>query len=413
MTHVAGDHLDPQQAGQAAPLNSASAGDLEQARRDALDATGWGLPFRFWQPRNLCFWTFLVVVGFGIQHAIDDLSSQVGYFLPALELSGVFGLLFTIAWLIWFRHLDKFEHEPWSMLATAFVWGGFAAPFAMAIYANTALNYAYGKLFGRDFANLWSAGLSAPFTEELAKGAGILLLIGMARHLMVTVADGVILGAFVGLGFQALEDFVYSGRGAGGSFGSDQIGQSAHMLATRTFSDVVSHPLFTAVFGAGLIYLVGTRLQPRRVGRGLGLIVAAMLTHALWDSMIGLSSGSQVGSWLLMFGISVLGFTALWWAFEWATRQAQPYAAAVLAPEVAAGVVRQEEVDALAGRKARKAFIKAHSDDDERASKRARWHHRRVIAAVLDLNADLAQGYGSDTPDVRHSRAEVTRVRSL
>jgi RsiW-degrading membrane proteinase PrsW (M82 family) len=413
VTHVAGDHVDPQQAGQAVREDSAAADDLERRRRDALDATGWGLPFRFWQPRNLCFWTFLLIVGFGAQHAVAELSAEAAYFLPALEVSGTVGLLFTIAWAIWFRHLDKFEREPWSMVATAFVWGGLAAPFAMAIYANTSLNYAYGKLFGRDFANNWSAGLSAPFTEELAKGAGILLLLGMARHLVVTVADGVILGAFCGLGFQALEDFVYSGRSAGGSFGSDQIGESTHMILNRAVSDVVSHPLFTALFAAGVIYLVGTRLQPRRVGRGLGLIVAAMLTHALWDSMIGLSSGSQAVSTFLMLGISVLGFTALWWAFEWATRQAQPYAAAVLAPEVAAGVVRQEEVDALAGRKARKTFIKAHSDDDKRASKRARWHHRRVISAVLDLNADLARGYGADTPDVKHSRAEVTRVRSL
>lgn len=400
----------PREAGTPTPTPAA---DLPQRRRDALDATAWGLPFKFWQPRNACFWVYLLIVGFGTHHAVDELSSQVGYFLPALELSGVIGVLFTVAWLLWFRHLDKFEHEPWSMLATAFLWGGLAAPFAMAIYANTSLNYMYGKLFGRDFANNWSAGLSAPFTEELAKGVGVLLLIALARHLVVTVADGVILGAFVGLGFQALEDFVYSGRGAGGSFGSDQIGETTHMIATRAISDVISHPLFTALFGAGLIYLLGTRLQPRNVGRGLGLIVAAMLVHALWDSMIGLSAGNQLVSTLLMLGISVLGLTVLWWAFEWATRQAAPYAAAVLAPEVASGVVAQPEVDALFGRRARKDFIKAPGEDGSKSSRRTRWHRRRRIAAVLDLNADLAQSYGEDSPEVLHSRAEAVRVRGL
>ncbi|WP_028660179.1 PrsW family intramembrane metalloprotease [Nocardioides insulae] len=394
------------------------AAELEQGRRDALDATGWGLPFRFWQPRNACLWVFLLIVLFGVHRAVGEVSAQVGYFLPALGLSGGIGILFTVAWLVWFRHLDKFEHEPWSMLATAFVWGGMAAPFAMAIYANTSLNYLYGKLFGRDFANDWAAGLSAPFTEELAKGAGVLLLIGLARYLVVTVADGVILGAFVGLGFQALEDFVYSGQGAAGSFGSDQIGESTHMIATRAASDVISHPLFTALFGAGLIYLVGTRVQPRRIGRGLGLIAAAMLTHGLWDSMVGIGAGNGLLTELLMLGVSALGLTVLWWAFEWATRQAAPYAADVLAPEVADGVVEQAEVNALFGRKARKTFIKAtvargEEGGQRRSSRRERWHRRRRIAAVLDLSADLAHSYGNDSPEVAHSRAEVVRVRQL
>ncbi|SKB09505.1 PrsW family intramembrane metalloprotease [Aeromicrobium choanae] len=386
---------------------------LQQLRRDALDETGWGLPFRFLQPRNLCFWTFLVIVTFGAYQAWSSFTPQLGYFLPAIGLSGGVGILFTIAWAIWFRHLDKFERQPWSLLAVAFVWGGFGATFAMAVAANTSLNYLYGKLFGRDFSADWSASLSAPFVEEFAKGAGVLLLMGLARHLVVTVADGVIIGIFVGLGFQALEDFIYSGRAAAAQFGSDQVGVSIHMDVTRAYSDLMSHPLFTAIFGAGVVYLVGTRVQPRRIGRGLLLIATAMLIHGVWDGMVAISGGNPALVYVVLLTVSTVAAVALWWAFEWATRQAAPYAAAVLAPEVATGVVQQPEVDALFGRKARKAFIKSHAEDKRRASKVARWHHRRMIAAVLDLNADLAKSYGEDSADVIHSRAEVERVRAL
>lgn len=387
--------------------------DLQQQRRDALDATGWGLPFRFFQPHNLCFWTFLVIVGFGVVRAWTEFAPQLDYFADAVALSGGAGILFTAAWAIWFRHLDKFEREPWSLLAVAFVWGGFAGAFAMAISANTALNYLYGKLFGRDFSADWSASLSAPFTEEFAKGAGVLLLIGLARHLVVSVADGVILGAFVGLGFQALEDFIYSGRAGAAGFGADQIGASVRMDLVRLYSDLVSHPLFTALFGAGIIYLAGTRLQPRRIGRGLLLVVAAMAIHGVWDGMVALSGGNGAASFALMFAVATVAFVALWWAFEWATQQSAPYAAQVLAPEVETGIVRQVEVDALFGRRARKAFVKTSRDGKKHSGKVTRWHHRRIIAAVLDLNEDLAHSYGEDTPAVAHSRAEVIRVRNL
>lgn len=386
---------------------------LRQGRRDALDQTGWGLPFHFFQPRNLCFWAFLVISAFGVYRAWTAFAPQLGYFLPAIGLSGGVGLLFTVAWAIWFRHLDKFEREPWSLLAVAFLWGGFGATFAMAIDGNTALNYIYGKLFGREFSVDWAASLSAPFVEELAKGAGILLLIGLARHLVVTIADGVILGAFVGLGFQALEDFIYSGNSASAQFGSDQIGVSIHMDMTRAYSDVVSHPLFTAVFGAGVIYLMGTRVQPRRIGRGLFLIVTAMAIHGVWDGMTAIGGGNGVVTLATMITVTTVALVALWWVFEWATRQAAPYAAQVLAPEVASGVVHQAEVDALHGRKARKAFIKSHAEDKRHAGKVTRWHHRRVIEALLDLNADLAKSYGEDSADVIHSREEVARVRNL
>ncbi|MGA9874118.1 MAG: hypothetical protein WBQ44_23660 [Rhodococcus sp. (in: high G+C Gram-positive bacteria)] len=42
---------------------------------------------------------------------------------------------------------------------------------------------------------------------------------------------------------------------------------------------MVSHPLFTALFCAGLIYLIGTPAQPRRVGRGLVLILVPILVQ--------------------------------------------------------------------------------------------------------------------------------------
>ena len=41
--------------------------------------------------------------------------------------------------------------------------------------------------------------------------------------------------------------------------------------------------VYTAVFCAGLVYLLGRPAEPRRVGRALLLMATAMLLHGIWD----------------------------------------------------------------------------------------------------------------------------------
>jgi hypothetical protein len=68
--------------------------------------------------------------------------------------------------------------------------------------------------------------------------------------------------------------------------------------------------------------------------------------------------------------------------------------------------VSTDELDAVLDRRARKAFRK--SAPNHRA-RRARKHLRR---AILDLTHDVAGAKGADTEAVRHSRAEVVRLRA-
>ena len=56
----------------------------------------------------------------------------------------------------------------------------------------------YAKAFGASFAFDWGAALAAPINEELAKGAGILLLLTLAPQLIRSPFDGLVLGASSG-----------------------------------------------------------------------------------------------------------------------------------------------------------------------------------------------------------------------
>ena len=41
--------------------------DLDRARDVALDLSGWGRRFVFYQPRNFAFWGYLALVGIGVR----------------------------------------------------------------------------------------------------------------------------------------------------------------------------------------------------------------------------------------------------------------------------------------------------------------------------------------------------------
>lgn len=381
-----------------------SAGLLE-ARAAALDQTAWGEKFRLVQPRNVVFWILLWLCTAGAVKGWQMFAPLSGYFARSMFISGVVAVVSVILWGWWFRHIDRHERQPLTLVATAFVWGATAATFAIAVPGNGALSSLYTKVFGQVWAQDWQAGLSAPLVEETAKGAGILVLIALAPRLVRTPTDGILLGAFIGLGFQTSEDFLYSIVGATRGFGADQTDGLAHSIGLRAFSDIVSHPLFTALFCAGVIYLLGSPAQPRRIGRGLALILAPIIIHGVWDSMLAITGGDQSLSLVVMVGDLVFALSALWIAFGWAHPREAHFVRDVLAPEIETGVLTDDEVTAAGGWRQQRRYV-VHAPS--RAERRRRRH---IVRAAVDLCTDLAISNGTDSDEVIHSRREIARLR--
>ncbi|HWS34626.1 MAG TPA: PrsW family glutamic-type intramembrane protease [Actinoplanes sp.] len=99
----------------------------------------------------------------------------------------------------------------------------------------------YQKAFGQAFQMAWGAGLTAPLFEELGKGSGVLLLLFLAPRVVRTAYDGFILGAFVGLGFEILEDISCGYNSASEQFGSDQMAASLSTVGMRLVTGFSSH----------------------------------------------------------------------------------------------------------------------------------------------------------------------------
>jgi RsiW-degrading membrane proteinase PrsW (M82 family) len=369
-------------------------------RREAIETSGWGARFVFVQPHNACFWVYLALVASGGWYIVNAVASTGGAFNQAYATAVVSSGLFCAAFLAFLRHADRWERTPGSLAIAAFLGGGLAATFAIAIIGNAALSSLYTKTFGQAWAVDWQAGLTAPFVEETAKGAIFVLLLGLAPVVIRTAADGLIVGAYVGLGFQILEDILYAQNSAFAAFGAHQADAVLSLFVLRAVTGIPSHALYTALFGAGVIYALGTTAQPRRLGRGIALMLSAVVIHGVWDSASAI--GGPVHVVMVLLAVTLGSLAVLLVAIRWAGRRERVYMHDIMAPEVAAGTITDAELAALVG----------HRREEAAAVRGRGRRERHVLRAARDLAADLAQSGGEETPAVRHARAEIARLRA-
>lgn len=378
-------------------------------RATALDASGWGAPFRLLQLRNLCFWVYALGVIGGAYQLVRYFGSGAGAYGTGLGLGVLAFAVYTIPWLVLLGYHNRYTRLPGTLLLAAFVWGATAATFWIALPANGAFLSLYGKAFGQAWVNDWGAGLTAPINEEIGKGLALILLIGLAPKLVRGPFDGLLIGAYAGLGFQVIEDVLYAYNSTAGNFGADQVGSAWNIFLVRSLTGLVGHVLFSAVFCSGLMWLLG-RGQSRHRLRGLLLVLAAMLAHGLWDdlSAVGYLIAGGFGVILLMvLVLPIADLLLLGLAFRLAVPQEQEWLREILAPEEASGLLTDAEVAAAAGGwRTRRRYRKAQHGHRER--QRA----KHILAAANDLAQQIATAHGHDSEGVEHARAEIARLRA-
>jgi RsiW-degrading membrane proteinase PrsW (M82 family) len=385
-------------------MSEATVTDGRAEQRAAIEESGWGQPFRFLQPHNLAFWVYLLGIGGGALTMLKYFGAGGTFYSRALAGGVLLFGLYLIPWLLLLRHHNRFTAQPAGLLATGFVWGGIAATFWIALPANGALLEIWTKVGGPAFAADWAAGLTAPINEEWGKALGLVLLIGLAPRLVRSAYDGFIIGAFIGLGFQVFEDVLYVYNGAAQQYGVDQFGTSLQVFLVRGAAGIVSHALFSAIFCAGLMWVLGRARGERNVVRGVLTMLTAMAFHFAWDDVAGLSNGVGVLAAVLPFVIAVVELITLFYVLRHAAGTERVWTRALLTPELTTGAIDPPLLDAVSGlRKDRKAYRKhVHS----------RRTARHLQEAASDLSRELAYAGGDDSPAVTHARNELLRLRT-
>jgi RsiW-degrading membrane proteinase PrsW (M82 family) len=249
----------------------------------------------------------------------------------SLVASGLATALY--AWLVWW--LDRYEKEPWWLLATAFVWGALPAV-ALSAVAELILDIPLSVL-GQGLAyEVAGSSLIAPVVEECAKGLIVLGIFFVTRREMDSVLDGIVYGAMAGLGFALTENFFYF-------LGSLQEGgwsTWAMVVFIRAVVFGLNHAFFTGITGAAVGF---ARLSVNALGRfvvpWLGLMGAVIFhsVHNFGSTLASVTCLSLLVSLVSDWG----GLVMLALAIGLAWRQEKGWIRTQLASEVGTTLQRE------------------------------------------------------------------------
>jgi RsiW-degrading membrane proteinase PrsW (M82 family) len=173
------------------------------------------------------------------------------------------------AWII--ASVDRNEKEPWHMLLVSLLWG-------------TVISATIAGLLNTIAIVFFGLGPSiAPFTEELTKGAILLLIFRYAAEEFDDALDGIVYGAMVGIGFAMAENASYF-------FQQDPAVKIADQMRTGQFflrvilKGLSGHATYTAFIGLGLGLSRQTTSRALKIVLPLLGLALAIVAHGLWNS---------------------------------------------------------------------------------------------------------------------------------
>lgn len=213
--------------------------------------------------------------------------------------------VFVLAMVVYFT--DKYNKEPFGMLAKAFLFGALSIPPA-------ALQESFLSLFDPQmplFSGLYTGYVVAGFSEELWKLILLSLAVWRSRH-FDEYYDGIVYACFVSLGFACFENISYV-MGQGSYFDALQTG------TIRAIVSVPGHFLFAVVMG---YYFALAKFDPSRRFKYLFLaLLVPTLLHGTFDALLMIPESFDMGHDIIS-GVLLLVFfwfdIKLW---KWATRR--------------------------------------------------------------------------------------------
>ncbi len=366
----------------------------------------------FFQPRRAAFWLLVLFLANGAYSIANLFLSSYSVVPQGLVAALVIWSIYALPFLVFLWRMDLFEQQSRSTFVLAFAWGGLGAVY-LAIPANDAIFSLASKLGSPEFRGVWAAAIAGPTTEEFLKTIGIILLVLVARTQFLSPLSVVATGAMVGLGFQIVENVVYSTNAAVSAVNDDQLGPVVSTLVTRgLLCGLWSHSIYSAIAGFGVAQFLFRRHETLAMRTGWFLLYfgLAWLLHATWNSPL-LSPIQHVGAFGPLLYIVAKGLPVLLvgiWVWRMALASQSNYLELVarhFVPEPA--LVEARERAPLSGlgsrREQRKSVAKAHGRPAARAL------HALQRAQLRLLVACARHGRGLSTAG---AEAAVLKARS-
>ncbi|WP_182140772.1 MULTISPECIES: PrsW family intramembrane metalloprotease [unclassified Schaalia] len=263
------------------------------------------------------FRTWWVARGLSTSDTVIVIAAVVGLIATSLVLfqstgfvsTGAFGLiallpLGIVAWVL--SRSDALAPMPLRYLLFSAAWGaGVATAIAAAI--NTALFEDLIHYLGDvASAEVRAAVLVAPFSEEVLKGLGVVVILVVGRPYVVSLSNGVAVGGLAGAGFAFTENILYFAQAH--AEGTSSLGVT--IFARAVMSPFV-HPLATSLIGIGVAAaLLGPKGIWSRCWRGGVGWIAAIFVHAAWNGLA--SRGIEWLVWYILLEVPLFIVWLIW-----------------------------------------------------------------------------------------------------
>lgn len=361
---------------------------------------------RIFDAESFVFWVLVVVLAFGAIHTYNLLTDNGTLFTvnPSIAWLGlVLWSLYAIAFLAFVYYHQLFvRRSPWITLV-AFAWGGLVATY-FASEANNALDDLWTHWYSSDFTSNWGSAISAATNEETLKTLGLVVLVLLPLARVRSTLDGWFYGMMVGLGFQVVEDYLYTTQNAG------DIGAALDYFWGRGLvGGLWSHAVFTGIVGGGIGFLVSRRDRswPIRIGAAVGAFAIAWVIHFLFDA-------SALNNWITddFLATLVKGVPALVLLFilvHLARNQERRIWSAFVASNIDPTVVSEAEATALLDHKSRKQARKTVAHAKGHHAGRLQKHLQRAQLRYIQSVAEE----GLDGQHAREDEADVNELRAL
>ncbi len=237
--------------------------------------------------------------------------------------------------LWWF---DRYEKEPLGLLIAAFLWGAVPA-IIFSLITELVLDIPISYfVVSPATSDLIGAAVVAPLTEEVFKGAALLLLFIFFRREIDSPLDGIIYGGLVGFGFAAVENVFY--------FSSALVesgpGGVIRLALLRAFVFGLNHALFTGLTGLGLAL---ARILPNRllkVAAPFAGLMAGITAHAVHNGSVTLGN-DLCWPCVIAFLADWGGVLVLLAVVVWASLRERRWIVVYLADEVERGTLNRNE----------------------------------------------------------------------
>ncbi len=303
--------------------------------------------------------------------------------------------------------IDRYEAEPFWMLATAFLWGALVAPF-FAFLLNTVGAIVVSEIAAdRNAGEMFALVISAPIVEESAKAAILFFFFMFKKDEFDGVIDGIVYASLVALGFAMTENVQYYGKAAADS--------GAHLTLTffiRGAMAPFSHPLFTSMTGIGLgLARQTSNLGLKLVCPVLGFLMAIFM-HSIWNGSGALFGG---GVFLLTYIlIMVPSFLIVLIVIAIALRREGQVIREHLLCDFQSGLFTRDEYDRLSS-----IFGRMGSSFNALSSQgykgwRARRRYHQIASELAFHRCRVSRGLQSSKVDVREmEEAYLHMLRGL